>query len=145
MKRPVITRRRTLKTLLTAFAASAFGEKLAFGEEESAKPSKVTTLLRQVLPGKGDDEATMVTVEYAPSARSDPHRHPGPVFGYILEGSIEFQVEGSPLTTYKQGQVFYEPPGQIHLVSRNASATQPAKLLAFLIAKKGEPVRLPAK
>src|ERR1043165_2007131 len=133
MKRPVITRRRTLKTLLTAFAVGAFGEKLAIGGGESTKASQVTTLVRQGLPGKEGDEATMVTVEYAPSASSDPHRHPGPVFGYILEGSIEFQVEGSPLTTYEQGQVFYEPPGQIHLVSRNASATQPAKLLAFLI------------
>src|ERR687887_360792 len=99
MKRPKITRRRTLKALLAAFAAGALGEKLALRSEESAKPSKVTTLLRQVLPGKEDDEATMVTVEYAPGAGSDPHRHPGPVFGYILEGSIEFQIEGSPLTT----------------------------------------------
>lgn len=89
--------------------------------------------------------ASLVTVTYAPGAGSQPHRHPGPVFGYILEGAIVSQVEPGPPITYRAGEAFYEPPMHVHRVSRNASKTRPAKLLAFVITEKGQPLTLPMK
>ncbi|MGH9343135.1 MAG: cupin domain-containing protein [Terriglobia bacterium] len=108
-------------------------------------PSQVKQVLQHLLPGTGEKEGTIVTVSYAPGASSKPHRHPGPVFAYILEGAVVSQVEPGPPITYEQGQAFYEPPMHVHRISRNASQTRPAKLLAFQITKKGQPLTLPAE
>ena len=58
---------------------------------------------------------------------------------------MEMQIEGEPLKTYTAGQVFYEPRGVVHQVSRNASTTKPARILAFTVARKGAPITLPAR
>ena len=107
--------------------------------------SRVDQVLQHLMPDTEGKEVTIVTVSYAPGASSIPHRHPGPVFGSILEGAIVSQVEPGPPITYKQGQAFYEPPMHVHRISRNASKTRPAKLLAFQITKKGQPLTLPVK
>jgi quercetin dioxygenase-like cupin family protein len=103
----------------------------------------VRQLLLQPLPAMNNKVAAVVTVEYAPGAASSPHRHPGPVFGYVLEGSIVVQVEPGRPITYTKGQIWYEPPRHTHRVSRNGSKTQPAKLLAFLIIEKGQALTEP--
>jgi quercetin dioxygenase-like cupin family protein len=85
-----------------------------------------------------DKEVTVITLAYAPGGSSPPHRHPCPVFVYVLEGTVVSQVEGQPPATYHQGQMFYEAPNLVHAVSRNASTTQPAKLLVFFVGDKGQ-------
>ncbi|HXQ71459.1 MAG TPA: cupin domain-containing protein, partial [Pyrinomonadaceae bacterium] len=74
-----------------------------------------------------------------PGEVSQPHRHNSDVFVYVLEGSIITQVKGGSPLTVRAGDVFYESPTDIHTVSRNASETQPAKLLVFYVKIKGAP------
>jgi quercetin dioxygenase-like cupin family protein len=87
-------------------------------------------------PGK---EIVMYTVEF-PSGFSTPiHRHNAYVSVYMLEGSVVMQVRGGKEVTLTPGQSFYEGPDDIHVVSRNASSTKPAKFLVFLLKDKGAP------
>lgn len=88
--------------------------------------------------------ATAVEVSYAPGEASAAHRHPGITIAYVLEGEIRSRVGDDPEKTYTTGQMFLETPGQLHAVSRNASTTKPAKLLAILLAEKGKQLTTPA-
>ncbi|ASV28991.1 cupin domain-containing protein [Maribacter cobaltidurans] len=78
--------------------------------------------------------ASVSTVELIiqPNQASAPHRHPGPVYGYVLEGIYEFKVEGHPLVTLKPGDTFYEPLMALHEVGKNPSETSKTKLLAII-------------
>jgi quercetin dioxygenase-like cupin family protein len=87
--------------------------------------------------------ATVVEVSYPPGGSSAPHKHPGITIAYVLEGAIRSAVGDQPERTYTAGQVFLETPGQLHAVSGNASATQPARLLAVMLAEKGKPRTTP--
>ncbi|HZV63207.1 MAG TPA: cupin domain-containing protein [Methylophilaceae bacterium] len=84
------------------------------------------------IPGKS---LIAVEVDYAPGAASPPHMHAKSAFiyAYIVSGSIESQVDDGPKKVYHAGQSFYETPGSSHPVSRNASKTKPAKLLAVFV------------
>jgi quercetin dioxygenase-like cupin family protein len=82
--------------------------------------------------------ATAVEVSYGPGESSRAHSHPGITIAYVLEGEIRSKVGDEPERTYTVGQMFLETPGQLHAVSGNASATRPAKLLAILLAEKGQ-------
>jgi quercetin dioxygenase-like cupin family protein len=88
---------------------------------------------------------TAVEVSYGPGESSAPHSHPGITLAYVLEGEIASQVGDEPEKTYSAGQMFMETPQQLHAVSRNASDTKPARLLAMLLAEKGQPLTTPAK
>jgi quercetin dioxygenase-like cupin family protein len=92
-----------------------------------------------------DWSVTAVEVSYGPGEGSSAHRHPGITIVYVLEGEISSKVGDDPERTYGAGQMFLETPGQLHAVSRNASDTRPAKLLALLLAEKGQPLTTPAK
>lgn len=94
------------------------------------------------LPGK---KAMMLTVDYAPGQSSIAHKHDGTAMAYVLEGSVVSQVKGEPAITYKAGEYWYEAAGSEHLVSKNASATRPAKLLVFMVMGENEPVLIPLK
>ena len=87
---------------------------------------------------------TVVEVKYAPGGASNAHRHPGITFAYVLEGEIVSKVGDDPEKTYATGEMFMETPGQVHAVSRNASSTKPARLLALLLAEKGAQLTTPA-
>ena len=104
-----------------------------------AQPAKVTPLLTRALTDIPGREGVVLTVEYAPGASSDVHRHNAHVFVYVLEGSHTMQVKGGPPVTLGPGQTFYENPDDIHAVSKNASATAKAKFLVFLVKKQGAP------
>ena len=88
---------------------------------------------------------TAIEVTYPPGEGSPAHHHPGVTIAYVLEGEIRSKVGDQPEQTYSAGQMFLETPGQLHAVSRNASETRPAKLLALLLAEKGKPLTTPAK
>ena len=87
---------------------------------------------------------TAVEVSYAPGESSGPHRHPGLTIAYVLEGEIRSKVGDGPEQTFTAGQMFLETPNQLHAVSRNASTTRPAKLLAVMLSEKGKPLTSPA-
>ena len=87
---------------------------------------------------------TTVEVNYGPGGSSTAHRHPGLTFAYVLEGEIVSRVGEEPEKTYATGEMWMETPGQLHAVSRNASSTKPARLLAILLAEKGKPLTTPA-
>ena len=110
-----------------------------------AQDAKVTTLLTKDLAGIAGKEGMMLTVEYAPGATSTVHRHNAHTFVYVLEGSVVMQVKGGKEVTLGPGETFYESPDDIHTVSRNASATKPAKFLVFFVKEKGAPTTIPAK
>jgi quercetin dioxygenase-like cupin family protein len=95
-----------------------------------------------VLPG---EQVLMYTVDFPPGFSSPVHRHNAQVSVYVLEGSVVMQVRGQKELTLGPGQSFYEDPNDIHVVSRNASSTKPAKFVVFLINEKGAPLVIPAK
>ena len=86
------------------------------------------------VPGK---RVTIVRVFYGPGGFTRAHRHAGSVTAYITRGEIRSQLGGGPLETFKFGQSFFEPPGSTHLVSANASNTEPAELIAVFVADEG--------
>ena len=108
--------------------------------------SKSAVLFRQDLPNVNLDQwmVTAVEVTYPPGAASPRHRHPGFTVVYVLEGEVRSRVDEEPERTYAVGQMFFEAPGQVHAVSRNASDSKPARILALLFAEKGKPLTVPA-
>ena len=108
-----------------------------------AQEAKVTPLMSKdltELPGK---EVLLIKAEYPPGGSDPIHRHNAQTFVYVLEGSIVLQVKGGKEVTLTPGQTFYEAPDDVHLVSRNASSTKPAKFIVFLVKDKNAPVLVP--
>jgi quercetin dioxygenase-like cupin family protein len=106
------------------------------GQPALADGATVTPLMQKELSDMPGKEGLLITVDYAPGAVDPVHRHRAHGFIYVLEGSIVMGVKGGKEVTLTPGQTFYEGPGDIHTVGRNASATQPAKFLVLLIKKK---------
>jgi len=118
---------------------------MALATPAAAQQSRSTALMTKGLTGIPGKEGLMTTVEYPPGASGQVHRHNAHVFVYVLEGSIVMQVAGGKEVTLTPGQTFYENPGDVHTVGRNASATEPAKFLVFMVKDKGAPVSVPVK
>ena len=105
----------------------------------------ITPLITKDLAASAGKQVLMYTVDFPPGFSSPIHRHNAQVSVYVLEGSVTMQVRGGKEVTLTPGQTFYEGPNDIHVVSRNASSTEPAKFLVFLINRKGAPLVIPAK
>jgi quercetin dioxygenase-like cupin family protein len=99
------------------------------------KETAVRVALSRPLPMmKGDRlKVTVLEVTYAPGAASSPHSHPCPVIGYVVSGAVRMQVKGEPEAVYNAGDSFFEPANGVHLISANASSTEPAKFIAYLL------------
>ena len=98
-------------------------------------------LFNMPLPELPENQEILVSeVNLAPGQESTPHRHNAHVFVYILEGQVNMQVAGSELVTLSPGEMFYENPDDIHMVSQNASDTESAKFLVYIIKTIGVPV-----
>ena len=106
----------------------------------SAQDAKVTLVYDQVLPNVPGKNLRGVLVEYGPGGSNPAHTHPKSAFIYatVLEGAIKSQVNDGPVTTYRAGESWSENPGDRHLVSANASDTEPARLLAVFIVDTSE-------
>ena len=124
------------KTPLLACVLAALlgvGAALALQNDET-----VTKLAAVKLPNVPGHTLTAEVVDYPPGGKSSVHHHAGSVFAYVLTGSIRSQNSATgPVRIYKAGETFFEPPGSDHLVSENASAKEPASLLAIHIAEDG--------
>jgi len=111
-----------------------------------AQEPKVTSLMSKDLTENPGREVLMITVEHAPGGSSAIHRHNAHAFVYVLEGSVVMQLKGGQqVIILTPGQTFYEGPDDVHVVDRNASATNPAKFLVFLIKDKGAPALVPVQ
>jgi quercetin dioxygenase-like cupin family protein len=99
-------------------------------------------VLSKPLPKLNGDhlKAVLLEIRYGPGEASSPHSHPCAVIGYVVEGSLRTQVKGEPEVIYKAGESFYEAPNGVHLVSANASSTEPAKFVAYLICDGNAPL-----
>lgn len=114
--------------------------------QQQTPATKVTPLLKQAMADLPGREIIMVTLDIPPGGGSPPHRHPGHhIFGYVLEGTYKLKLDQGAETILTKGQTFHEAPGQLHAVSANASLTEPAKVLAFIVAESGKPVTVPEK
>ena len=115
---------------------------LAQSPRGSAPKDRARVLLSTPIPplDGAHVKTTLVEVNYGPGEASPAHSHPCAVIGYVVEGAIRTQVEGESEHTYEAGGTFYEPPNGVHAVSANASATQPAKLVAYFVCDRDTPL-----
>jgi quercetin dioxygenase-like cupin family protein len=142
--------RRNAVASLTLFAELLATGRLAEAQTQTGQAPAgppVPPVFKHDLPNltMDDWEVTVSYVDYAPGRVGAPHRHPGFVLAYVLEGAVIAKISGQgEEKTYTAGQMFYEQPGATHEVSKNASQTQPARLLAMIFAKKGSTLTTPA-
>ncbi|WP_043366625.1 cupin domain-containing protein [Belnapia sp. F-4-1] len=125
-------------SLLAAVATTVLAMSSAFAAGPGE--AKVTKVYEHPLPNVPGKSLVGVLVEYGPGGSSAAHRHPSSAFIYatVLEGTIVSQVNDGAETVYRSGQNFSENPGDRHAVSRNASTTESAKLLAVFVVDTGE-------
>ena len=135
----------TVSRILAALLLTAAG---AAGAQDAARHAdaphaSVAALMTKALSDYPGKEAMMITVEYPPGSVDPVHRHHAHAFVYVLEGSIVMAVNGGKPVTLKAGDTFYEGPGDVHTVGRNASRTEPAKFVVVLLKDQGAPVLTP--
>lgn len=101
------------------------------GKGPAVKPLAAVDTAEEV--GGKPAKATFLEVTFEPGAAGTPHRHPGPVFGYVLEGEFETKVGDGPVQKLKAGDTFYEPAMALHAVSRNPGDKAKARVLAVML------------
>ncbi len=127
---------RTILTLAVVAAVGVGGLTFAQTGHVQEKGPTVKTLSDVDVDEQLNGNPTRVTtqeVTFEPGAASAPHRHPGPVFGYVLEGELEFQAGDAPVRRLKAGDTFYEPAMVLHAVARNPSAKARTRVLAVIL------------
>lgn len=124
-----------VRAACTAMAVGMAVPAIAHGSAETVTPN-----FRHAIPNIPGKSLTAVVVDYPPGAASPAHRHASSAFiyAYVVSGDIESQVDDGPKRVYHAGESFFEAPGALHRVSRNASATKPAKLLAVFVADSND-------
>jgi quercetin dioxygenase-like cupin family protein len=113
------------------------GLTMADHDEPAKGPARVISErdIAEKIDGK-ESKATTVEVTLEPGQSSPPHRHPGPVFGYVLEGEYEWAINDQPVKKLKAGDTFYEPTLCLHRVSRNPSEKGKTRVLAVLLLRR---------
>ena len=115
------------------------GAGIVLGQSGASRPPVPFTQKLPVMDGK-QLRVAQVEVRYAPGQASQSHSHPCPVVVRVIEGAVVSKVDNNPETTYKDGDTFYEPPNGTHAVSRNASETSPARILATFVCDSDGPL-----
>ena len=146
MKRPALA---TVAIFVVGMGASALLTQFVNAQQGVPRevrplPLKHTLIHRMDLAGLEGKQGALVVVEYAPGASDQKHYHSGHLFTYVVEGSVVWEVEGEAPVTLNAGDAFYDRPKQVHN-HRNASATAPAKFVAFFVEEKGQPRSVPVK
>ena len=121
--------------MLAACAAIGAGG-MALAQHGERAGVKVTRLSQRDIAERLDGKkakATTVEVTLGPGESSAPHRHPGPAFGYVLEGEYEWAIDDNPARTLQAGDTFYEPTGCLHRVSKNPSKEGKTRILAVVL------------
>lgn len=144
---PMSNRRQMLVNLAALASGLGFSAAAAQAAEAGAKASggpQVAKLFSAPIEEHAGESLTLVSLTFSPGAESKPHRHPGPVLVYVLEGSLELKAGDGPLKTVGVGETFYEATGVVHSVARNPHPTQPARAIAFMLGKTDAPLATPA-
>ena len=126
-------------TAVLAFSLSLAGGTLV------AQNDPVRSLMSKDLAGVAGKELSMLSVEYSPGESTPAHTHHAQAMVYVLEGSIVTQAKGQAPVTLTARQTWYEGTDDVHVVSRNASKSAPAKYLVFMVKDKGAPILTPVK
>src|SRR5262245_6559630 len=139
-----------IRTLLPLAVGVGVGAAVTFAaDHDHHKAVKVTQLSQRDIIEKLDGKAaraTVVEVTFEPGEKDSPHRHTGPVFGYVLEGEYEHAINDEPVKKYKAGDTFYEPTGSLHRVARNPSGKTRTRLLAVILhPRDAKEVTVPEK
>jgi quercetin dioxygenase-like cupin family protein len=126
----------SLLSLLTTAAATLPGVAAAH-PAHAGSPSSRREVIKQRLAGEPPRDISLVEVTYPPGTGSPPHMHANGVMAFVVSGTIVSKVGDNPEQTFHAGDAWWEPEGAIHRVSRNASATESATLLAIYVAPQG--------
>ncbi|MEV6369708.1 cupin domain-containing protein [Micromonospora musae] len=143
-------------TLTAATACSASDQPADAGEpttaaasasasvSASARPAEtLEPLLQQALPDVEGKTFTSAVVELPPNASAAPHRHGQAfVYAYVLEGTVRSKLDNKPVTTFHQGENWVEQPGTDHVLTENASQSEPAKLLVVFVSNTGDELKV---
>ncbi|GAB2902561.1 cupin domain-containing protein [Paraburkholderia jirisanensis] len=135
--------RSVIGATCTALTLTIAPPAIAHGNGETVTPN-----FDHVIPNIPGKSLTAVVVDYAPGGASPSHEHAKSAFiyAYVVSGAIESQVSDGPKHIYHAGESFFEEPGALHRVSRNASKTRPAKLLAvFVVDTNDKALTTPVK
>jgi quercetin dioxygenase-like cupin family protein len=133
----VFIMKRVALIFIVAVAIGTTGLTLAHPDEKASGNGEHVTVLatydvKEKVDGK-DASVTMVEVTFDPRGAGASHRHPGPAFVYVVEGTYELGVDDQPTKIYKAGETFHEPSGWLHRVSRNPASTAKTKLIALVL------------
>lgn len=120
------------------FALAATLTLLAAGIAAQPAPPTVHDNYTGELPNAPGKHFTATTVTYPAGGKSKPHHHDAFVFAYVLSGHVRSQVEGEAVHVFGPGESWTETPGAHHVVSENASATEPASFIAVLVSDTGK-------
>lgn len=137
-----ILHRATAATAMLLIVAAPFA---ASAQDSADTRRRPPVLFETPLPDMSGKNLVVVELNFPPNtappstADNHPvgHRHPGSVFVYVTEGSVRLALEGEPVEVVPAGGSFFEPPGALHIITENASATEPAKAIAVMIVPDG--------
>jgi len=116
---------------------------VGIGLAQAQQPGVKRTDLQQhdlSVPGR---EVVQVRVDIAPGVLAPNHSHPGEEIVYVIEGLVEYQLEGSPPVTLRAGEVLFIPTGTIHS-AKNVGSVNAAELATYIV-EKGKPLVTPAR
>ena len=136
--------RTIIAATCAALAFSIAGPSYAHDSEAET----VTKNFEAAIPNIRGKSLIALDVDYAPGAASVPHTHAKSAFiyAYVISGAIESKVNDDDARIYRSSESWSEPPGAMHSISRNASKTEPAKLLAvFVLDTNDNPLTTPVK
>jgi len=128
---------------LACAGATAIALLLAAGPLGAQQPGFTRAVLQTQDLSTPNRNAVVARAEFAPGGAAGKHTHPGEELGYILEGTLQLEIDGSPPVTLKAGDVFFVPAGVPH--DGKNLGTVPAKVLATYVVEKGKPVATPVK
>ena len=132
---------KTIRMMTVAVAVLFAGSGLAPHMAQAQQPGVKRTDLQQhdlSVPGR---EVVQVRVDIAPGVLAPNHSHPGEEIVYVIEGLLEYQLEGKPPVTLKAGEVLFIPAGTIHS-AKNVGNVNGAELATYIV-EKGKPLVTP--
>jgi quercetin dioxygenase-like cupin family protein len=132
-----------LSISIASMAAGAIGAKYVSAQGAAPQITR-TEILRQSMSGLEGKEVVVFTADVPPGGVAPRHYHPGDETIYMLQGSLVFEPDHSQPFELKAGEVTFNPAKHIHQ-AKNPSSSQPAKVLNFMIAEKGQPLAIPVQ
>jgi quercetin dioxygenase-like cupin family protein len=127
----------SLVSFLAAAATAALNDTTSAQQRAASVTATRRDVISQEIPGEPPRDLSLVEVTYPPGTGSPPHLHANGVMAFVVSGTVASKVGDGPEQIFHAGDAWWEPPGAIHRVSRNASSTEPATLLAIYVAPRG--------